>query len=175
MVHRELLRQNLEVAGRTGTSMELWAAGDPEHPELAALAAEFAMPVHAQDAGNLGDRMGAALSSGLERANMVLLIGSDCVTLEPDHFEQAFDALATGADLVLGPSEDGGYYLIGARRIDATVFEGVGWGGEQAFAQTHHNAKACGYALAVIATGWDVDTQEDYQRAVKEGLMGGMD
>ena len=62
-------------------------------------------------------------------SDAVVLIGADSPTLPVAFFEQAFHQLETGADLVLGPATDGGYYLLGCTRQGPPIFTGVAWRG----------------------------------------------
>ena len=81
------------------------------------LAAELsAVTVRPQCDGDLGARMAAAVAeAGADGADAIVVVGTDCPSLDATVIERAFDALAS-ADVVLGPATDGGYYLIAVRR-----------------------------------------------------------
>ena len=80
-----------------------------------------------QPEGNLGERMERLMRESLEGgAGRTIILGSDCPSLPPAMVEQALELLRTRA-LVLGPSTDGGYYLIGQSRPLGEVFRGVSW------------------------------------------------
>jgi rSAM/selenodomain-associated transferase 1 len=81
-----------------------------------------------QTEGDLGDRLIAASMRVFDQYPDVpqLIIGSDCYDLTLDHLEQAFQILSDN-DFVLGPSEDGGYYLIGMRAFSPFIFQGISW------------------------------------------------
>lgn len=66
--------------------------------------------------------------------------------------------------MVLAPAEDGGYALIGARRISPRVFADVAWGGAAVLAQTLRNLQRAGLSYRLLRTVWDVDRPEDLQR-----------
>ena len=72
--------------------------------------------------------------------------------------------LQGGADIVLAPAQDGGYALIGARRISAEVFSAVEWGSERVLAQTRANLLRARLRLRCLPTVWDVDRPEDLER-----------
>ena len=69
-----------------------------------------------------------------------------------------------GADVVLAPAEDGGYALIGARRVTPAVFAGVTWGSEGVLAETRANLAGAGLRVRLLPAVWDVDRPEDLER-----------
>ena len=138
---------------------ELWVAGDPAHPALRQALAGGARP-RRQVGADLGERMHYALRMALQRVPRAVLVGSDCPGLDAAYIEDAFTALAT-ADLVLGPALDGGYVLIGGRRIDQRLFEGVSWGTGEVLAQTLARADALRWTVALLAPRRDIDRPGD--------------
>lgn len=119
-----------------------------------------------QGEGSLGDRLAFAFASGLNsRGRRMIVIGSDCPRLEASDLREALDAL-TRSDLVLGPAEDGGYYLIGmtteaAVRAVPALFADISWGGSDVLAQTVHIAENLGLAVHRLRTLPDVDVADD--------------
>ena len=103
-----------------------------------------------------------ALRSALRRHRSAILIGADCPSLTAADLRRAVRWLRGGADLVLAPAEDGGYALIGARRISSRVFANVEWGSSSVMAQTIRNLEGLSYRL--LRTVWDVDRPEDLER-----------
>ena len=93
----------------------------------------------------------------------VVIIGSDCPSLDPSYIESAFSALNDN-DLVLGPAEDGGYILIGARKMDSKLFEQVEWGGPKVLSKTIENAESLCYSVSQLDARWDVDNLSDWTR-----------
>ena len=128
------------------------------------------LDVMSQTAGDLGVRMQAVMTTVFgDGANAVALIGSDLPHIVPDTIEETFDVLARDIDaLVLGPAGDGGYYLIGARRVP-DVFTGIEWGSEQVFARTVEAAAVAGFRVHQLPVLSDVDTLEDLRAAVTSG------
>lgn len=113
-----------------------------------------------QSQGSIGDRMRTAfLDSARQGVHGTVLIGSDIPMLTPDHLEKAFNVL-NEQDLVLGPSTDGGYWLVGMRR-DFDIFNGIDWGTEQVFRQTIARAKTLGLSPVLLESLSDMDTIED--------------
>jgi rSAM/selenodomain-associated transferase 2/rSAM/selenodomain-associated transferase 1 len=122
-----------------------------------------------QSGGDLGERMSAAFrqlfAAGYAR---VILIGSDLPSLPSSRIADADRALRTGADLVLGPAEDGGYYLIGLSRPTDAFLSGISWGGPDVLRQTVARARAVGWRVETIEPWYDVDSPADLARIATE-------
>ncbi|HEX7124231.1 MAG TPA: DUF2064 domain-containing protein, partial [Thermodesulfobacteriota bacterium] len=71
---------------------------------------------------------------------------------------------ADGADLVLGPADDGGYYLIGLRSPQPSLFEGIPWSTGAVLAETRRRAEASGLRTALLPAWFDLDTAADLER-----------
>lgn len=113
-----------------------------------------------QAPGDLGARLEAFLAAELAGgAARVVVVGADSPTLPVALVRQAFAELAQ-ADLVLGPATDGGYYLLGCRRLPP-VFTGVEWGSARVLGQTVARLPA-GWRLALLPPWYDVDTPADW-------------
>jgi hypothetical protein len=122
--------------------------------------ASFALQPQAQ--GDLGHRMQAFFAGEFEsRASRVVLIGSDSPTLDPTIVISAFLCLE-GRDIVLGPSTDGGYYLVGCRRAVPPIFAGIDWSTPAVLEQTIERLRDTGLSLALLPPWYDVDTPEDW-------------
>ncbi|HEX2197707.1 MAG TPA: TIGR04282 family arsenosugar biosynthesis glycosyltransferase [Burkholderiales bacterium] len=117
-----------------------------------------------QRGADLGERMHRALSRALRRHRGALLIGADCPALRPADLRRAARRLAGGCDVVLGPAEDGGYVLIGARRAVPRVFEDIAWGGPKVYAASAQRLDALGYRWSALRLLWDVDRPSDLDR-----------
>ena len=99
------------------------------------------------------------------------LIDSDSPTVPAEVFAGAVDFLRTGRDrLVLGPSEDGGYYLIGMQKHHARLFEEIDWSTERVFAQTMKRAADIGLSVNTLPTFFDVDDRAGLHRLCQELL-----
>jgi hypothetical protein len=98
-----------------------------------------------------------------------ILIDSDTPTLPTERLERAVALMRGGApDLVLGPSEDGGYYLIGLRRPHPEIFEGMPWSTPAVLEETLRRARALGLSSAMLEAWYDVDTAADLLRLQAE-------
>lgn len=116
-----------------------------------------------QAGGDLGARMRAFFEGEFEDgADRVVLIGSDSPTLDPSIVIGAFLCLES-KDVVIGPSTDGGYYLVGCRPPVPPIFEGVAWGSADVLGQTLDRLRGGGRSLAVLPPWYDVDSPEDWK------------
>lgn len=114
-----------------------------------------------QSEGDLGRRIATAFqtvfNNGIEK---VVIIGSDCPTLNYQLIEEAFAALFQH-ELVLGRAADGGYYLIGLKRLIPELFTGINWGTSEVLQQTVKIAENLKLAVAYLTTLSDIDRPED--------------
>lgn len=124
--------------------------------------------VKAQVAGDLGGRMAAyfeeAFAAGAKR---VVLIGSDSPNLPAAFLQSAFDALSSH-DVVLGPSDDGGYYLVGMSKMVPELFVDVDWGSEQVWKQSMDRLKRAEASFHQLDEWYDVDQLPDLQRLSRD-------
>jgi uncharacterized protein len=164
-VHRDLLRRTLSTASSSAVGpVELWCSPSADDPFFRGLAFEHGATLHTQGPGDLGQRMAAAFRSLLGRAATAVLIGSDCPALCAEDLRAARAALASDAPAVVGPCEDGGYYLIGLAREAPALFSGIEWGADQVLARTRQKLLASGWNWRELAMRWDVDRPEDFDR-----------
>jgi rSAM/selenodomain-associated transferase 1 len=113
---------------------------------------------------DLGERMKNAFAENFELGiEKIVLIGTDCPSLEGIHLSQAFEALDQ-SDLVLGPARDGGYYMIGMKRRTDFLFEGITWSTELVLSQTLALAAEQGLQTSLLPVLEDIDTLEDWER-----------
>ena len=119
----------------------------------------------AQRGRSLGERMSHAFehlfASGFEN---IILIGSDLPTLPVKFFHQGYAELEKSADVVLGPSADGGYYLIGMKRMLPDIFENVAWSSADVLCQTIHKLDDLGLRHELLSEWYDIDTAKDLER-----------
>lgn len=132
----------------------------------------FGVRLCAQGAGNIGERMYRAFTRALRSHAYVVLIGSDCPALRPADLRAAARVLRDGADAVLAPAEDGGYPLIGLRRVSRRLFDDIPWGGSDVLALTRRRLKALRWNCHELRTLWDVDRPEDVARLRRSRLLG---
>jgi rSAM/selenodomain-associated transferase 1 len=120
--------------------------------------------VRLQRGADLGSRMHHALRAALRRHRRAILIGADCPALTGADLARAARWLQGGADVVLAPAEDGGYALIGARRVTPRIFSDVEWGSARVLSQTLERMARARLRYRLLRTLWDVDRPEDLER-----------
>lgn len=121
-----------------------------------------------QGAGDLGDRLSRAVVRTFDgAARRVLLLGADSPTLSTDKFLEAIDAL-DDHQAVLGPCEDGGYYLLGLSAPTPALLTGIDWGSDCAADQTRRRADEAEIDLHQLSRWYDLDRFEDIARARRD-------
>jgi uncharacterized protein len=129
------------------------------------------VPLVPQRGADLGTRMCAALEDLLERRgyDAAILIGADNPLMTPQHLADARDLLQDDT-VALGPADDGGYYLIGMRRLRRELFVDVAWGTESVLTDTLRIADRIGAEARFIGSGYDIDTIADLRRLQRDLL-----
>jgi len=117
---------------------------------------------HQQVDGNLGVKMRDAFEQATKKADCVFIVGSDFPVLDREYMFEAQSRLVN-SDVVLAPTEDGGYGLIGVRTNDLPDLSDIEWGSDLAFEQTKQACQRHGLSVDVLETRFDVDTEEDYR------------
>jgi hypothetical protein len=161
-LHRHLLAHQLQQT-RGAMPIELWCTPDSCDPFFQALAEQHGASLHTQQGGDLGERMHHALADALHRSDGAVLIGSDIPLIDAAVLHAARGALRQNAAVLL-PTDDGGYGLIGLRRADHRLFDGVAWGTPQVMEATRARLRLCKVHWAELPTLWDVDRPDDLAR-----------
>ena len=114
-----------------------------------------------QSGGDLGDRIRAAFQYAFESCDSCIIVGSDCPRLSTEHIDRAFEALETD-DAVIGPTYDGGYYLIGMNKYHDTLFQNIPWSTEDVYDITIAKMTKKGLSYQSLEILSDVDYEEDW-------------
>jgi glycosyltransferase A (GT-A) superfamily protein (DUF2064 family) len=125
----------------------------------------------AQQGDDLGARMEHAFGIMFARgASYALLSGSDAPTFPTEPLAEAFadDALATRHDVLVGPSEDGGYYAIGMSRVEPRLVRDIPWSTPAVMETTRRRCKELGVTLRELPKWYDVDEPSDVMRLLDE-------
>lgn len=158
-IYKELLRHTREIATQTEAKRLLfyshfidekdeWSAGDFQK--------------YLQIDGDLGEKMGEGFQIAFgQKASKVIIMGSDCASLTPEIASQAFEVL-DNHDFVIGPADDGGYYLIGMKTFSPTIFENIDWSTELVFSQTVKAIQQLNRTYGTLPTLSDIDYEEDW-------------
>ncbi len=149
----------------TDTSTSLWVAGDCAHESVRQWSRNFAMPVHTQIDGDLGEKMFDCLASMNSVYERVLLIGTDCPAFSVDHLSNAASALTANVDWVFTPAEDGGYVLVGSRAPRREAFANIEWSTANVMQQTRDALREINASFVEMPQLWDVDEPADVLRA----------
>lgn len=155
---RDVLNSVRQLAGVT--TVVYWAC---EEEALPRLAEQYQCRSRRQGTGELGERMQAAFeemfAAGCETC---CIIGSDAPDLPPAYIQQAYELLVTEqADAVFGPSRDGGYYLLGLRRVCTGLFVDIAWSSAVVLEQSVAAAHSAGLTTALLPEWQDIDTVDD--------------
>jgi rSAM/selenodomain-associated transferase 1 len=119
------------------------------------------IPVKSQNEGSLGDKIDQAFSLGFKEYESVIIIGTDCPDLSVDEINHAFGRL-TKFDVVIGPAEDGGYYLLGMNQ-KINIWDSVSWSESVVFEQTIHLIQGKNLTYNTLAKKRDIDTKVDLE------------
>ncbi len=115
--------------------------------------------------GDLGRRMREACTRFAQAGyTHFCIIGSDCPSLSTEDIQQTSDSLAKGYDVVLGPAEDGGYYLAGVNAKGISIFDATKWSCNDLFEETLGIARQHELRVKLLPAKNDIDTMEDYRR-----------
>ena len=170
-LHGSLVLDAIErTKGLQGISLYVAGAPDLTHPFFKIMEGRYRARLLEQRGPDLGSRMRQAMQDAFDDgAREVLLTGTDLPSLPRAHLVEALK-LIKDHDLVLGPTADGGYYLIGLRRMMPDLFNGIAWSTPTVLADTRKKAEAAGLSLALLPECRDLDTLDDLKAFI--GLIG---
>jgi rSAM/selenodomain-associated transferase 1 len=169
-LHQKLVSHCLSIASEASiTPVELWCSPSSRHPFFIHSGKEFRLDLHTQPKGDLGRRMAFAFGETLKKASSALLIGTDSPSLTPDDIKKAAEILTQSVDAVITPAEDGGYVLLGLRRLSLDLFSGIPWGTNAVMEETRLRLRRLKWKWHELPQRWDVDRPEDIERLRTEG------
>ena len=161
LLYRAFVEDTLSLCARLRElgriDVALWVDGPPDDV-ISGWAQSLDAEVLPQPSGDLGPRLAAAFERGLHRYERVVAIGTDAPTLPIWLIVDAFNALER-SELVLGPSNDGGYFAIGATRSTLPRFDEVRWSTAAALEDTL--AANRGRRTSLLSPWYDVDGNDD--------------
>jgi uncharacterized protein len=158
------------ACGRNAIGVGVYTPLGSESAYIDILPAEFQLLP--QRGEGFGERLAFAVED-LCRCGFasVCLIDSDSPTVPGDIYAQAVQSLSQPGDrVVLGPSDDGGYYLIGLKQNHCELFEEIDWSTERVFNQTQKRAEHLNLEVAVLPNGYDIDDRASLRRLATEVL-----
>lgn len=122
------------------------------------------IPRWLQPPGDLGAKIEGVVRKGLERAPFVVCCGADSPGRPRERLESVRREMDLGADIVLGPAEDGGYDILAMRTCPEGILAELPWSQPTTFAATKTRFEERGLTVSVLDTWWDVDEVEDLDR-----------
>ena len=155
--HVELTERTLSALTSGAFCAELWLAGR-SNALVDDWCRRFDVQMREQRGADLGARMLHAFVDGVN-----VVVGTDIPELDADYVQRALERLQE-CDLVLGPTEDGGYCLIAATAPHADLFEAMPWGTSTVLDETRARAAAMGLVSSELETLWDVDDEAGWRR-----------
>lgn len=157
------LRDTVTLAARAEVTVRLICRNAQERAALLPLVPGDTT-VHVQQGSGLGEALRSAFVQGFaDGFGAVAVLGADTPTLPPAVLTQAFDALDMGADVSLGPSCDGGYYLLAANRTYTPLFQGMRWSTSDVAAETRRRCVQLGLTIHHLAVWSDADDADSLE------------
>lgn len=169
-LHRALVEDTLERLTRVGgNALERWLYLSEPLTSQEALEIPSAWTLALQNGDDLGSRMESAFRDALEEeeSGKVVLLGSDSPTLPLEYVGQAFKELVD-REAVLGPAEDGGYYLVGCSTFVPELFRGIDWGTDRVLSQSKDALANANREFTLLPAWYDVDSEKDVARLRSE-------
>ena len=164
-IYKNLLQHTFLISKATDTDKFVFYANEIEQNDMWD-AHRFFKEMQSND--DLGGKMKEAFESLFKKEyNMVVIIGSDCFELTTQIIEQAFLSLDNN-ELVIGPAKDGGYYLLGMKRLHENLFLNKKWSTENVFADTIDMIEQEGLTYKVLPILTDVDEENDLPQEWKK-------
>ncbi len=162
-----LLKRTLAVVAASPFDAVVSVAEEPSEEWIGGLELRWEV----QPESDLGGRMEDAFNRRFgEGADVVIIVGSDCPRLHGRHLLAAADALDR-APAVLGPSADGGYWLVAQRRPGVDLWTGVPWSSPGTLAATRKRLEELGTPWVELDELDDVDTEDDLRNALTDPMV----
>ena len=161
-IYKKLLSKTIALARKSDfSSIQVWVDGDIQHEYFKQLKKRYGFKIYRQTGRDLGMRMSNSFHTILRNYPIAILIGSDCPELTLYDLRQAQRYLENDHDVVLGPAEDGGYYLIGLKKNEYCLFQNIKWGNDTVIAETCSRINMLNLKLQLLPVHRDVDRVSD--------------
>lgn len=163
-IYQFLLQHTANIAAASDSDKRVFYSSHIESDDAFA-GKKFSKAVQIQ--GDLGEKMFAGFQTAFaDHYNRVVIIGSDCYELSSSILNQAFEALLSN-DFVIGPAKDGGYYLLGMRQLEPTIFQHKTWSHEGLYQATLKDFKTLNARFVELPILSDVDYLEDLPQEIR--------
>lgn len=163
--HAALVSDTLQKVNALGESVARYFFGEPGGRLVSSSLTDYRRRL--QRGADLGERLERSFKLLLGRHHRAVIIGSDSPALSERAIRQALGELLR-SDAVLGPCPDGGFYLIGLRRLEAGLFTSVRWGTATAFEDMRGNLTSRDFSCTILKPFADVDRPEDVEQLKKD-------
>lgn len=131
--------------------------------------AQYHFSLTSQAEGDLGDKMYHAAQCALDEQKRAIILGTDCPTVNVNLLYQVASFLNT-SDIVFVPTFDGGYLIIGMRKVDPLLFSGIPWSTDRVLDISLQRCKELGYSAVCLEQVYDIDEEEDLKRVPEAWL-----
>ena len=158
-IYRELTRLTLRLASNVSIPTYLFYTGGLPAEKDRNNAFEYLE----QTEGDLGEKMTHAFDYVLQYHQKAIIIGSDCPDIGTEEINQCIQLL-DDQDIVIGPTTDGGYYLLGCKKLYPSIFKSIDWSTSSVLSQTINKIEQQGNSCILLRTHSDIDTEEDWNR-----------
>ena len=167
------LTDTLQKAADCPVPADLWLALDGETENLPEALRLFGGRIVKQEGSDLGEKMARLFEAGFaDGFAQIIIIGSDTPHLPPAFLVDAWGRLEAGADVVLGPADDGGYYLMGLKQARPDLLQDIAWSTNTVLGQTREKAREADLTVGQTPPWYDIDTPDDLRR-LRTDLMRG--
>lgn len=167
-IYQQLLHDTVRTAEDSGIAVSLWISPADKEPWFRARYPR--VEILQQPEGDLGNRLASAASTHTRRGERWLFLGSDCPTLTVRDLHEAEKALDSRS-IVLGPTDDGGYWLIGGDGEYPELWRGMPWSQASLFEETIRVIREQGLRPTPMRQQSDMDTLEDLRLLRKKGKL----
>ena len=165
LLQRDLIDQRLSMLTQANLcAVTLMCSPDVQDDYFVHCKQQYPITLLAQSGADLGVRMFNGIKQVLQQYQYCIVIGTDAPALDEVLISQAIEGLKTGNEVVFVPAEDGGYVLIAMQHAHAFLFQDINWGSADVMQQTRSKLDENGVSFEELASCWDVDRLEDYQR-----------
>ena len=151
-IHDRLFTHTVDLARKSAIPFLIYLNENPSQP----ISYDFKI----QHGNNLGEKMHTSFATELPKTEKVCIIGSDCLELNTNDLNLAFQQLSTH-DVVLGPANDGGYYLIGLKKPYRELFTDISWGSGSVLNETIAKCLENKLSYFLLEPHHDIDRPED--------------
>ncbi len=164
-LYEAMLGDSLDLFARVGaTRLVIMTAPEDDGVAIMTQLAPPGWEVVAQEGAALGERLAHAFRTLGREGDAVLLVDSDSPTVRPEPIAEAVLRFHGPRRALMGPCDDGGYYLIGLTSLELGILDGIAWSTPQVAAQTRARCKVLGLALEELPGAFDVDRATDLAR-----------